>query len=146
MPSAAHCPECGKMTHAGKPIHTETAVRRRRICMECRHRYTTYERIGPDVPEDTQQPAASRKPANGTAKAPVATSGFGPLGTAQPAAPRWTAAVQKQVQEYMDAMLLEWTAGRLHTEGGTLLNPPPPDIEDMSLEDQYDAFVAARDA
>jgi hypothetical protein len=146
MLSSADCPHCRVRTKVLKQVHIDDAVRRRRVCPDCNYRCTTYERVGVDVPENGKS-----KSTNGPAPSLAgATTGFGTLGAAQPVAeptaPRWTAAVQKQVQEYIDLMLPDWIAGRLQTEGGTTLNPPPPNIEEMSLEDQYDAFVAARDA
>jgi len=42
------CPECGcsdSLVTNSRPTTTKSAIRRRRQCAECGHRFTTYERI-----------------------------------------------------------------------------------------------------
>ena len=42
------CPKCGRQRDKvidSRTIHTGAAIRRRRVCSACGHRYTTYEQI-----------------------------------------------------------------------------------------------------
>lgn len=43
------CPSCGHLESKvvdSRPSDDYTTIRRRRECLECRHRFTTYERLG----------------------------------------------------------------------------------------------------
>ncbi len=47
-----NCPRCNSSTKTLETRHVpDGAVRRRRECTECRHRFTTYERAVPESPE-----------------------------------------------------------------------------------------------
>jgi transcriptional repressor NrdR len=47
-----HCPSCGATETKlidSRPAENATSIRRRRECESCRHRFTTYERLEPQL-------------------------------------------------------------------------------------------------
>jgi transcriptional repressor NrdR len=51
-PAAMLCPVCGAPSTRvidSRPAETGQSIRRRRECEECRHRFTTYERLEPQL-------------------------------------------------------------------------------------------------
>jgi transcriptional repressor NrdR len=40
-----HCPNCKKESQVIDTREAENSIRRRRACLDCQHRFTTYERI-----------------------------------------------------------------------------------------------------
>jgi transcriptional repressor NrdR len=42
-----HCPRCGSETQVSDSRDGESSIRRRRSCVSCKYRFTTFERIEP---------------------------------------------------------------------------------------------------